>query len=244
MKQTLFALLTIALFFTGCKDNKQISPVLKTVVEETNKQCPLQIDPVTTLVSNEALPGNVLRQNFKVDFKTELTDTVVAKRATKRRALYNVVTAPQIKSLRDINASILYVYTDTNGKYLYQVLITPDDYNAFQKDNRSDKEVLAELLPDMVWNNKLLIPMRLDEVTTLVDYTAAEPDTLVAIYDLDSKVKFEDFDISLMKKILVQNTKNDISAQEVKDRNGIFKHVYRDVNGKAIEIVITPAMYK
>lgn len=214
---------------------------LKLAADQTNKQCPYQVDNSTILVNVEALPENILKYNYKVNLKEEIKDTIKAKRLFRHKILYNIKNNPSLKSLRDAKVSFVYSYKDTKDRYLFQIKITPNEY---LKDQTSDLS-LAELIESAADFNKNLIPMQLDEVTVMKDCQYAAPDTLVMIYDLNAnRDQISETKLILFKETLIKSTKADASSTELRDKNCIFKHVYEFPSGEPITIVITPKDYK
>lgn len=246
MKKTLYLLCTVIILLTGCSDSKKINPMLKATSEEANKQCPVQIDISTILTGTEVLPGDVLKYNYKLTTKKEVTDTVMAKKVFKNRILYQIKNNADLKPLRDLHTSFLYSYKDTNGKQLFQVEVTYAEYSKDKEnDNRSDQEILAEIIPENVWFNKLLLPIQMDEITLLAECNFAAPDTIEMIYDLDdSKISFTEQNLPMLKEYLSKAQRADKASTQLMDKNVIFKHIYRAQSGKTYEVLITPADYK
>ncbi len=240
MKKTYFLLFISVLFFSACSKSKKIDPQLQTAVEAMNKQLPMKVDPVTSLMKVEALPGDVMKYSYQVTTKTDIKDTLTAKKTFSRKILYNLKNNPSLSVLTEKNVTFVHSYSDNKGKYLFSVTTTPDDY---KKD--LPNLALSELLPQMAWFNSLLLPMKLDNVTELKNCQFAAPDTLVMTYSLDnSNLDFNDNAVSMLKQTLVRSTKADISSKEAKDKNAIFKHVYVKSKGGNITIVVTPSDYK
>lgn len=245
MKNTLYLLCAIIMLLSGCSNSNKTNPILTKTAEDINKKCPIQVDIVTILTGIEALPGDILKYNYKL-IKGDITDTIMAKKVFKSRMLYQAKNSPELKPLRDLHTSFLHSYNDVNGKHLFQVEINYDEYiKEDEKDTRTDQEILAEIIPDRVWFNKLLLPIEMDEITIFADCKFAAPDTIEMIYDLDdSNVTFTEQNISALREYLINGQKADNSSKELMDRNAIFKHIYQAKSGKVYEITITPADYK
>lgn len=240
MKKIILFLCLATAMLNACSDGKKINPKLALEVENMNKQCPIQIDPVSILVGMEALPGNTLKYNYKISTKSDISDTTMAKNVFGRKILYGLKNNPQIKGLLAMKINFLHSYSDINGKHLFETYVTAEDYN-----KTLPEQSLAQMIQDAVWFNKLLLPSQLDEITVWTDSRFVAPDTFLMVYDLDeSKINRSDLEIPMLKEMLIKNTKTDKSAQEIKDKGGIFKHVYRTTNGDNIEIVITPDDYR
>ncbi len=243
MRNTYYLLLLMLALFSACSNNQIISPILKKTSEDINKQCPAKIDIATILVNTEALPNRILKYNYKLNLKDNDLDTVLAKDAIKHRILYTMFNNPEVKSLLSQNFTFLHNYCDLNGKYLFQFTVTPDEYSA--KANRK-KETIAEVIPSIIWTNRMMFPIQLDEITKIVDTQYAEPDTMVTIYELeDDNFHPDEMGFQLLKESLIKSTKENQATNELKDLSCIFKHVYYSASGNNdMVFIITPEDYK
>ncbi len=245
MKKSFLLLLIVIVFISGCVGDKVLNVKLNAIVSELNKKCPMPVDVATVLVNAEALPNGVLKYNYKLKAAVDLFDTITAQRVFRRKIMYNLRNNPDLKALTDMELTFLYDYSDMGGKHLLQVNVAPDEYKHRNGKGYVSNQNLAILIPDMAWNNRLFLPLSLDQYTVWTDSQFAAPDTMVMAYDVDdSQIDMKNFSVSMLKETLVKSTKSDRSSQELKDKGCIFKHVYHLGKGNDFQIAITPADYK
>ncbi|KIO50795.1 zinc ribbon domain-containing protein [Flavobacterium hibernum] len=106
-----------------------VDKVLVQAANKVNKNCPMNVDANTTLKNAVALPNKTLQYNYvlvgitKADVKI---DTV--RKYIFPRILEDVRNNPQLKSFRDNEVTIKYNYTDSNGAFLTEYVVTPEMY--------------------------------------------------------------------------------------------------------------------
>jgi hypothetical protein len=102
---------------------------LKLEANELNKSCPMMIDAVTQLDNAAALPDNTFQYNYTlIDADVAQMDTIQFKANLEPSILEQVKSNPQLKSFRDHQVTLQYVYKDKRKHYLTQIVITPEMY--------------------------------------------------------------------------------------------------------------------
>lgn len=247
-----FVVATAALF-TGCKDTKKEQDAkidfaqVQKAMQETNRQCPMQLDYSTVLLSCEALPDHTAKYKYRIN--AQVADSLLAgyKRVLERKILNSIRYDLSIESLIDNGYSFLHIYLDKKEKELFQIEITPGKYKSWSKENDENKlftdAEIAEILTDMANINRILLPQRIDRSTVLIDTRYVAPRELESLYNVDGGIFVKDIDPAMLKDVLVDNLFKDPSAKELMNNNVIVKHTYKDEDGKELSILITPEDY-
>ncbi len=110
-------------FCSGSVDNQ-----LKKIVEDTNKATPRLLDQWTRLDSCKALPGKNIR-HFHTVSDIVISDTTLFKSNLKPQVVSVIKTSPDMKFFRENGGvTMQYQYNDQSGKYIFSLVITPEDY--------------------------------------------------------------------------------------------------------------------
>jgi len=124
------------LVFSVYKVVKQDFPpqytVDRTLVETanaSNKFCPMMIDVDTRLDNVMALPNKLFVYNYTlVNYENGMIDTIVAKSHLEQNIVTNVATHPDMQDFREMEVTLKYLYKDKNGKYMFSIIVTPEQY--------------------------------------------------------------------------------------------------------------------
>jgi hypothetical protein len=104
---------------------------MMSAANELNKSCPLMVDQDTRLDNAIALPDNKFQYNYTlVNFEKESLNVDELKGNLVPSIINNVKTNPGMKIFRDNNATIVYSYKDKKSIFLFEIIITPDQYNS------------------------------------------------------------------------------------------------------------------
>jgi len=113
----------------GLFNNNNFDKVMMAAASEINASCPFMVDSETRLDNSIALPKNVFQYNYTlVNLLKETLDTESLIDQIEPSIINHVKTNPDMKFLRDNNATINYYYEDKEGVYLFTVSVTPDQY--------------------------------------------------------------------------------------------------------------------
>lgn len=113
----------------GLFNNNSFDKVMMAAASEINESCPFMVDSETRLDNSIALPKNVFQYNYTlVNLLKETLDIVSLIDQIEPSIINHVKTNPDMKFLRDNNATINYYYEDKEGVYLFTVSVTPDQY--------------------------------------------------------------------------------------------------------------------
>lgn len=122
----LFSLICIGFLFAQC--GKSTDARLKELVEETNKMCPHMLDQWTRLDSCAVQSGSAMRYYHSIVGELIVTDTTLFKSKLEPQIISAMKTNPDVKFYRDNDITMEYQYNDTEGKYIFSMIITPDNY--------------------------------------------------------------------------------------------------------------------
>ncbi len=122
----LFSLVCVGLLFTQC--NKSVDARLKELAQEMNKTCPRMLDQWTRLDSCVVQPGLTMRYYHSIVGELIVTDTTLFKSKLEPQIISAMKTNPDVKFYRDNDITMEYQYNDTEGKYIFSMIITPDNY--------------------------------------------------------------------------------------------------------------------
>lgn len=99
------------------------------IASEINKSCPLMVDSETRMDNITALPNHIFMYNYTlINYELGAFDTTEIKKQLEPLILNFVKTSPQMKQIRELKFTLLYHYKDKNGKYLFQITATPQQY--------------------------------------------------------------------------------------------------------------------
>ncbi len=102
----------------------------KKMALEVNKSCPRIIDSFTRLDKMLALSGNKIQFNlsfFNVDKGN--VEIITTKEEIKQITESYLKTNTSAKIFRDNNTTLLYNYYDKSGNYLFDFIVSPENYN-------------------------------------------------------------------------------------------------------------------
>ena len=108
--------------------DKGVEKELRAVSEQMNKNCPVQIDAVTVLVSTTVLPPKTLRYTYTVNVPEGMDGAEVIRNLEPSVKEF-VRTSPDMAYLRGKKVVFSYYYTDQNRSYLYDFDVTPEEYD-------------------------------------------------------------------------------------------------------------------
>lgn len=99
------------------------------IASEVNESCPIMIDKETRLDNTIAFPGKTLQYNYTlINTIKDSVDTDIMEEYLKPMILNSIKTNPDLKFLRDNNATMAYNYRDMDGEHLLKLSFTPDQY--------------------------------------------------------------------------------------------------------------------
>ena len=113
---------------------------LRTVQDEINKLCPMDVDSETRLDNCIAFPAaeyNNWRMSLQYNYslinrtKSSLGDDKIQqlKDYMQTTLTNNIKTSDDAEIFRYNNIILIYNYKDKNGEFLFKVKITPENYN-------------------------------------------------------------------------------------------------------------------
>jgi ribosomal protein L37E len=120
----------IVMFFVSQQLFKpSLNKQLVEIANEINKTCPTRIDQYTTLKNVVALPNKTIQYNYILEGITkEQVDLNTLKSSVFPVILENAKSNPEMKFFRDNTATLNYHYSDKNGVFVTEYIITPEMY--------------------------------------------------------------------------------------------------------------------
>ena len=124
--------ISLLLNLTFCKpQTDKIDKALTEVAEELNRVSPFMVDDETRLDSSSVLPGKVFQYAYSlVNYERDSIDIEVFLSHMEPVILHNVKTNPELKSFREQNVTIIYLYKDKNGEQIGKITVSPDLYQS------------------------------------------------------------------------------------------------------------------
>lgn len=125
-----FVISFIVMFFIAESIFKpSIDKQLVEVTNELNKYCPMNVDEYTILKNVVALPNKAIQYNYSlIDIEKAEVKMDTVKKYVFPAVLENAKSNPQMKFFRDNNVTLKYNYTDKNGKFVTEYIVTSEMY--------------------------------------------------------------------------------------------------------------------
>lgn len=122
-------LVVTAFAFVQCKDTaKQAS--LEVMAKTLNTQCPRMLTPSVRLEKCEAMPDQILQLDVTLINIDGAGIPAQEMTAVMKPALVKAMkTNAEFDKVRNAGFSFQYTFSDKNGIFMSNILITPDDYN-------------------------------------------------------------------------------------------------------------------
>ena len=110
-------------------NDNSVDKEMKTVADEINKMCPVQVDEETVLENTMAAPGKIFQYNYKL-INLEKSEIQID---TFRKYVYpgileNIKTNPSMEPQRKMEVTLRYYYKDKNGAFVDEYVVKPNDY--------------------------------------------------------------------------------------------------------------------
>lgn len=135
--------------------------------------------------------------------------------------------------IKSIGGLILILLFGAFAKVIVKDLLRDRNSNnksSFQSQGSSNK-LLEAVINEL--NKKIELPMRIDEITTLVRIYQVGDDVLTYEYEIDAN----EIDVVKMKPIIYQRMKDNI-GKIAKENNFVINYVYKSVkSGKVIGMI-------
>ncbi|MFZ4454730.1 MAG: zinc ribbon domain-containing protein [Bacteroidales bacterium] len=116
-------------YFVFKTQSPSIDTALQQFASEINKSCPIMIDSETRFDNAIALPNKMFAYNFTlINLQKETVDTLQIRNQIEPRIINIVKTNPEMEYVRARKVNLSYNYKDKNGVYLFQIVVTPKQY--------------------------------------------------------------------------------------------------------------------
>jgi len=136
----LFIILVIAgtigkkvyLEFLSPKMKISYNTILMKAASEINKNCPIMVDSETRLDNASGGTKNEITYNYTfVNHNKSELDIIELKNSLRPNIVEGVKTNPDLKGFRENKVIMKYRYKDKEGSYLFDIVITPQDYENY-----------------------------------------------------------------------------------------------------------------
>lgn len=239
----------LCLFLLASCQSKE-SKMIQFAAEEANKLCPQQIDIMTNLEKVEFKSPKTIQYYFTLDLNQTNTDIENLKNGLKTNIEYNIANNKIMDQLKELDPVFEYNYKDQNGKDLFQLTYTPDEYRAegFGAAQVLTTDNVLKLLQESAELQNQQLPRAINEVLSMSQVNAISPRTIEYVYRYtvdNSKLDTAFLASQQMKTELIASVKNESREQMLKDNDVTFRFVYLDKNGNNLRAIeVAPADYK
>lgn len=120
-----FLLIAASFLFVQCSDN--VDKKLQEYVKKANETSPRQLDQWTRFDSCSVAAGRTIRQYHTIA-GIVVTDTAVFKSNMESSLFSMVKTSPNLSYFRKNDVTLIYQYNDEEGKYLFSMIVKPENY--------------------------------------------------------------------------------------------------------------------
>lgn len=250
MKPLLLIVMATAMFASCDQKMKE----LQELVVKFNKECPISFGDMVTLnsvmldnndvemkfIANETIAAISVYNNHKEEVKEILT--MELSKESSRTLVDQII---------DAGANVKFIIVGGQSGMRSEFLITNNDLSVAQERfaNMTDKQ---KLIASNVLGTKIKLPVRLDEITTLVGLSLTEKTLIYKMEINDREVgQNMDFSISFLKSIVLSQIAQSKNNGIVGDRNRQFyqalvdchqdvKYEYRELQtGKSASFIIS-----
>lgn len=122
-------LITISFLLLQCSNDKRLHQELVKMADNLNKSTPAQLDDHTTFLGASVTDNNIFQYRYQI---INTPDPQSMMQAVEQQTRTNIKGAfkmnPDLKIFTANNVKIDYIYTDSAGKILKTIHITPKDY--------------------------------------------------------------------------------------------------------------------
>ena len=252
--KTISKLLLCFLFlssFMACGGSKE-SKMIEATVAEVNKQCPMQIDIVTTLEKVKFESPKTIQYHYKLDFNQIDTNVEDIKKAIDKNIRYNMVNNKDLDALKEIGTTFKYFYKNQEGKDLFDFTFGPDLYNSKEFGQQENENVgsnkIFEILQQSADLQNQQLPKAINEAIDMYEVKAILPRTIEYVYRY--RVERQDLDTAYlaskrMRNELVYEISKDNADKMLKDNDVTFRFTYCDKEGNPLRTIdVAPEDYK
>jgi hypothetical protein len=146
MKKTAIIIITVLAaivgVFVGSKiaktvfnDEASFDKQLMTISSELNKNCPFMVDKDTRLDNTFGGPGNLFTYNYSlINYTIDELNIGELQSFLKPRLINNMKMNKNMKSFSENSVTLIYRYSDKNGKFAFDIKIAPADYKNEQNN--------------------------------------------------------------------------------------------------------------
>jgi hypothetical protein len=243
MKKTITHVILFAIVFGFSSCQNVAQKFLELTAEKYNKQCPMQINEFVRIDKCEAAPDLTLNYSMTIlsldgtengEFQQESI-----KKAGKNNIIRELQKSPEFAKIKKLGIKYRYFYSDPKGKYLYDILITPDDYNNALPENvdeaivegliastKFEVQSMQKHLPTDMGNGVSMTAVRFIENERTNEYTA----TLTGELEKTAKADIDAYAYNT-RLGLINSLKNNTAVLLHFTHGFTFRYIYNDSKG-------------
>jgi hypothetical protein len=110
--------------------SKDVEAPLMKGVREINKICPQMVDKGTRIDNAQLVSENTIQINYTMlNWTKDALDIEMSKKLNQPNAISTVKKSSMIKFYRDNKVTVVYHYSDKNGVFLFETVVTPEMYS-------------------------------------------------------------------------------------------------------------------
>ncbi|MDR0799237.1 MAG: hypothetical protein LBN18_05725 [Dysgonamonadaceae bacterium] len=243
-KQTfsVIVLLVLSFGFFACSNVAQ--KFLEVTAEQYNKQLPQQLNEFIRMDRCEAAPDLTLKFLATILMDTEGADfqESLVSAGAKKAIIRTLQDSPEFDTIKKFGIKYLYSYSDANGKHLYDVLITPEDYNNPLPEDSDDEitigliessklevQSIQKMLPLEMGNGITMTTVRFLEDGLIDEYTC----TLQGEVEETAKKDVNAF-IANSKPAMIKNLTGTLATMNCLEHGFSYRYIYNDSKGNPI----------
>ncbi|MBI3502440.1 MAG: hypothetical protein HY063_11675 [Bacteroidetes bacterium] len=122
-------IILIVQLFRG-KSTSAIHEELLESANKLNKDCPITVNKDIRLDDCIAYPNNEMQWNYTlVNVQKGISNIDAIKKIYEPSIINQATSNPSYKIMRDNKVTLIYYYKDKDGKYLFDIKVTPEQYS-------------------------------------------------------------------------------------------------------------------
>ena len=188
---TMLVCLIMSVLMVGCKErrdkmSKSDRRVLQMEIDEVNRQCPKNLGLFGYIHKVWLDEDTVV---FEAQVNHDILNVEKLKKGTdlmKEASLLSAVESPFVDVVLKHDIDLKFVFNDSVNNEQLKLLLTHDDLvQTMSEKKNNEKEFNERRMDNQFEVTRLQLPMDIDEVTRLVDFSR-EGDNAVYTYEIDS----------------------------------------------------------
>ena len=110
-------------------ESYNVDNLLNEVSQSINKNCPIQLDDETVLITTVCLSNKTFLCNYQLtNIEKDRIEIDAMKKLARPTLIDNIKSNPSFRLLREYKTTFAYSYKDKNGCFLFKISISPELY--------------------------------------------------------------------------------------------------------------------